>query len=68
MNYQLLTSNTPPNIELTIIERVLSNRGIPLHNIKHYLNTTDEDILNPETIKNMREGVKMLISHISQNH
>lgn len=68
MNYQLLTSNTPSNIELTIIERVLSNRGIPLHNIKHYLNTTDEDILNPEIIKNMRDGVKMLISHISQNH
>ena len=68
MNYQLLTSNTPSNIELTIIERVLSNRGISLHNIKHYLNTTDEDILNPETIKNMRDGVKMLILHISQNH
>jgi len=42
----------------------LTNRGINLENINHYLNTTDGDILNPSIIANVREGAKMLISHI----
>ena len=67
MKYQLIEPRIPQE-GLSAVERVLTNRGIKLENIKHYLNTTDEDILNPETIKNMRDGVKMLISHISQNH
>ncbi|MBE6148276.1 MAG: hypothetical protein E7167_02005 [Firmicutes bacterium] len=42
----------------------MTNRGINLENINHYLNTTDGDILNPSIIANVREGAKMLISHI----
>jgi single-stranded-DNA-specific exonuclease len=34
--------------------------------VRHYLNTTDEDILSPETITNIVEGAKMLIYHINQ--
>ena len=67
MEYQLITPHIPLNAEVSAVERVLSNRGIPLHDIKHYLNTTDEDILSPGLIMNMEAGVKMLISHIAKN-
>jgi hypothetical protein len=46
---------------------VLTNRGISRNEINHYLNTTDNDILEPTLISNIEEGAKMLIKHISQN-
>lgn len=67
MEYQLMTPSIPLSIELTAVERVLSNRGISPMNIKHYLNTTDDDILNPAQIMNIKEGVKILIKHINNN-
>lgn len=36
--------------------------------ISHYLNTTDNDILDPSTIKNIKAGAQMLIKHIVANH
>ena len=60
MNYQLIE----PRIlrkELNAVERVLTNRGIALGDIKHYLNTTEEDILNPNLIARMKWGVSMLV-------
>lgn len=47
------------------IEQVLINRGIKKYNIEHFLNTSDEDILNPKLIKNIEEGAKMLVRHMS---
>lgn len=44
------------------------NRGISPENIFHFLNTTSQDVINPASIKNMREGAKMLLSHIAQKH
>lgn len=67
MDYQLRTPTIPLSVELTAVERVLSNRGIKPQDIKHYLNTTNDDILNPNLIANMDAGVKMLISHIANN-
>ena len=67
MEYQLLTPSIPLSQELTAVERVLSNRGINPLDIKHYLHTTDDDILNPILISNIEDGVKMLIKHIAQN-
>ena len=67
MDYQLITSSIPQTIELTAVERVLTNRGISRNEINHYLNTTDNDILEPTLISNIEEGAKMLIKHISQN-
>lgn len=60
-----MTPSVPLNVELSAVERVLSNRGIKPCDIKHYLNTTDKDILDPKTIMNITEGVKMLIKHIN---
>ena len=65
MEYQLITPRIP--LELNAVERVLTNRGIALAEIEHYLHTTDNDILDPKTIKNVDNGAKMLIKHISQN-
>lgn len=67
MEYQLLTPSIPLSVELTAVERVLSNRGIMPSEINHYLHTTDEDILSPSLIANMDAGIKMLIKHIAQN-
>ena len=67
MEYQLITPEFPQNKALTAVEQVLANRGIKPENVEHYLNTTDEDILNPLLIKNIKEGAKMLIKHVSQN-
>ena len=65
MEYQLIKPLLP-NENLTMVERVLSNRGIMPKNIEHYLNTTDEDIIEPKAIDNIEDGAKMLIKHISQ--
>lgn len=65
MEYQLLASRIPPR-ELSAVEQVLFNRGIDPENVEHYLNTTDEDILNPQMIMNIAEGAKVLVKHIAQ--
>lgn len=65
MEYQLLASRIPPR-ELSAVEQVLFNRGIDPENVEHYLNTTDEDILNPQLIMNVAEGAKVLVKHIAQ--
>lgn len=65
MEYQLLASRIPPR-ELSAVEQVLFNRGIDPENVEHYLNTTDEDILDPQLIMNIAEGAKVLVKHIAQ--
>lgn len=60
MEYQLINSEYSSNTNLTVIERVLTNRGIELNDIYHYLNTTDEDILNPLLLNNMDEGLRLV--------
>ena len=40
------------------------NRGIPLIEVQHYLNTTDEDIYPPSLIKNLTEGATLLTKHM----
>lgn len=66
MEYQLIAPRIPLGRLLTAVEQVLANRGIAPENVEHYLNTTDEDILNPMLIMNIEEGVKVLIKHIAQ--
>lgn len=65
MEYELISQKKYNNI----IEQIFYNRGFKnAEDIKHYLNTDDSDILDPSKIMNIKQGVKMLISHISQNH
>ena len=65
MNYQLIAERIPG---ASPIEQVLLNRGIQAQDIQHYLNTTDEDILDPSSIDRIEEGAKMLVKHVSQEH
>lgn len=44
------------------------NRGIPLIDVQHYLNTNLDDILPPQTITNLVEGVSLLLNHVNKNH
>ena len=64
MNYQLIAPRVP---SMSMVEQVLTNRGIDLSDVPHYLHTSDNDILPPSIIQNIHEGAKMLIKHISQN-
>ena len=64
MEYQLIAPRDP-NISIT--EQILVNRGFQLGDL-HYLNTSNEDILNPELIANIKDGAKLLLKHIQQNN
>ena len=66
MEYQLIVPRIPLERELTAVEQVLANRGIAPKDVEHYLNTTDEDILDPQLIMNIEEGVKVLIQTIAR--
>lgn len=66
MGYQLIPPRLPQE-NLSAVERVLTNRGIALKDINHYLNTTDNDILDPKLITSIEQGAKMLVKHIGQN-
>lgn len=61
MEYQLIS---PIDENKSVVEQILTNRGIPLKDIPHYLNTTESDNLNPLLLKNMREGAEMLVKHL----
>ena len=62
MEYQLLA---PLNEGYSVIEQVLTNRGVRLDDIYHYLNTTDEDSYPPEYVANIEQAAKMLIKHLN---
>lgn len=68
MEYQLLTSELSTYQQLEPIERVFANRGIKPNEINHYLNTTEQDILDPLLLDNMEQGTKMLIKHLAADH
>ena len=61
MKYKLMAK---PNKNYSPMQQILVNRGIDVKDIEHYLKTSDADILNPDLLDNMIEGVKRLISAI----
>lgn len=65
MEYQLIENNIKnPGILL----QILLNRGFKnAVDVKHYLNTTNDDILDPLLLDNVREGAQMLMRHVSNN-
>ena len=65
MNDELIKN--PYHQKLSLLETVLTNRGIKIENITNYLNTTEDDIIDPKKIKNIDQGAKLLISHIKNN-
>ena len=69
MEYQLKKSLLPFdfNRDYSAVERIFMNRGMSPENVQHYLEVNEKDLLDPQLLKNMKEGAKLLISHISAN-
>lgn len=61
MKYKLIAK---PNKNYSPMQQILVNRGIDVKDIEHYLKTSDADILDPDLLDNMIEGVKRLVSAI----
>ena len=62
MKYQLINNEQNSNDAIT---QIFLNRGFKEEDIPHYLNTTDEDILDPNLLKNIEIGAKMLLDCIA---
>ena len=56
MKYQLINQ---PNKNFSTIQQILYNRGIPLSQIQHYLNLSDNDINSPLMLgeDNLKKGL-----------
>lgn len=66
MKFQLLN---PINKNLSTIQQILYNRNIPLNQIQHYLNTTEQDINIPELFGEqlLKDAAAALIRIIKSN-
>lgn len=64
MEYKLISEKKD---NLSVIQQILINRGIALKDIDHYLNTTENDNLDPSLIERIKDGVMILIKHINNN-
>lgn len=65
MEYKLINKTIRDS---NILNQILLNRGFEtVSEIQHYLNTTNDDILNPLLLDNMYEGAQMLMRHVSNN-
>lgn len=67
MKYKLIN---PINPKYSTLETILTNRHIPIEEVTHYLNTTDNDINKPEALGQecLKEAAKTLIECISANN
>ena len=66
MKYKLIK---PINQNYSIIQQILTNRGIPLKEILHYIDTTDNDINPPEALgqDKLKTAAALLIETIRSN-
>ena len=67
MKYKLIK---PMNPHYTAIPQILTNRGIPIEEISHYLNTSDDDISSPLDLgeEKLKAAAAKIIQHISLNN
>ena len=61
LDYELIN---PINPEYSVLEQVLTNRGIAYENIEHYLNVSEEDNLPCTLLNNIENAVKILIKNL----
>ena len=61
MNYVL---REPRDTTKTALVQILTNRGLKEEDIWHYLNTTDDDLIDPTSIEHIEEGAQMLLKHM----
>lgn len=48
------------------LTQLLVNRGIALEDVPHYLNVSEEDLIDPALLKNIDWGANLLLEHIKQ--
>lgn len=67
MRYQLIK---PMNPKYDAITQILTNRGIPVDEVSHYLNSTDADISSPEDLGAdlLKQAATTLIHHIVERN
>ena len=53
MNYELIK---PMNPSYTMVQQILTNRGIKVEDIDHYLNVSEKDNLSPLLLDNIKEA------------
>lgn len=63
MEYKLIH---PINESYTPTQQILTNRGIPLSEIDHYLHPVPSDNLDPKLLRNLEPAAACLIQHIQQ--
>ena len=61
MKYQLISE---PNDNLTAVEQILTNRGIPLSKISSYLKSTDSCLNSPDQLESLSIAAFLLIKHL----
>ncbi len=66
MKYQLIK---PINEKLSTVQQILTNRGIELSQIQHYLNTTDADINVPQAFGKqlMKTAAALIVQTVQSN-
>lgn len=47
-----------------MVDRVLTNRGISLEDVEHYLHTRADDVIDPSRIARIKDGAQLLIQHL----
>jgi len=66
MKYKLIESNVNfSDDSYNLVDRILMNRGVS--DSKHYLETTDDDLISPNLLSNIEEASKCLLTHIENN-
>lgn len=55
------------DLTLTPTQQVFIDRGIPLEEIEHYMNTTDEDIQSWTDLDNMEVAANLYLDHIARS-
>ena len=66
MKYKLINEINP---DYSAIEQILTNRKIPINEINHYLNTTDDDINSPLALGEdlLKRAAALLVTTIAQD-
>lgn len=63
MKYEL---RAPINQDYSVLQQILTNRGIKYEDIDHYLNVSEQDNLSPLLLKNIEGAAKILCKHLTR--
>ena len=64
MRYELLDYYKENNINILSLNHILQARGLDEERIELLMNLTEEVLISPFKMKNMREGINLLMKHV----